>query len=84
MGVPIKDLVEVIVENLKHKPQVVWDTTKPAGDKIRLMDMSRAQSMGFKPQVSLEEGIGITMEWYAQNREQATKRYNVFNTKNFV
>ncbi len=84
VGVRIKDLVEVIVKNLKHKPKVIWDTSKPAGDRIRLMDMSRARSLGFKPRVSLEEGIGRTMEWYAQNRDQVIKRYNVFNERQFV
>ena len=83
-GVRIKDLVEVIVKHLKHKPKVIWDSSKPAGDKIRLMDMSRAQALGFKPRVSLEEGVAKTMEWYAQNRDQVIKRYNVFHQKQFV
>lgn len=83
-GVRIKDLVDVIVRHLRHKPKVVWDTGKPSGDRIRLMDMSRAQAMGFKPQVSLEEGIAHTMEWYAQNRDQAVQRYNVFKERQFV
>ena len=30
----------------------------------RLMDTSKAESYGFKPQVGLEEGIKKTIEWY--------------------
>jgi hypothetical protein len=35
--------VEIIVSHLPKKPKVVWDTSKPAGDKKRLMDMTRAR-----------------------------------------
>jgi len=34
------------------------------GDMKRIMDTTRAESYGFKPQVSLEDGIKKTIEWY--------------------
>ncbi len=77
-GFTIKDLVEMVVKNMDSKPEIVWDTTKPAGDAKRLMDMTRASSIGFEPRVSLEEGIKETMEWYKHNKEEINKRYNVF------
>lgn len=78
-GVTIKDIVEIIVNNLPNKPDVVWDTSKPAGDKKRLMSMERASGYGFKTTVSLEEGIKETMQWYAENKGEIDKRYNVFS-----
>jgi dTDP-D-glucose 4,6-dehydratase len=42
------------------------------------MDMTRASSIGFKPEFSIEEGIKEVMEWYKENRDQVDKRYNVF------
>lgn len=77
-GVDIKTIVEIIVANLKKKPKVVWDTTKPSGDKKRLMDMSRARSIGFKPETSIELGIKETMAWFEKNKESVDKRFNVF------
>ena len=48
----IKELVENIVENLPEKKlKISWDTSKPTGDKIRLMDMKRANSIGFHSQI---------------------------------
>lgn len=84
VGVTIREIVDIIVANLPDKREVVWDTTKPSGDKKRLMDTTRAESVGIKPQVSLEEGIKETMAWYAKNRGPDANRYNVFHEKKFV
>ncbi len=81
-GVSIKKIVEIIVSNMKTKPEVVWDTSKPTGDKKRLMDMSRAKAvLGFEPKMTIEEGIKETMDWYEKNKDIVNKRYNVFNEK---
>jgi len=65
-GVSIKKLVEIITGNMGTKPEIVWDTSKPSGDKKRVMDISRARAMGFSPKVSIEDGIHRTMAWYRQ------------------
>jgi GDP-L-fucose synthase len=83
-GVSIKQLVDVIVSNLEEPPQVIWDTSKPSGDKKRLMDISRAKAIGFEPQISIEEGIKEVMKWYKNNKDVVHKRYNVFTESMFV
>lgn len=80
-GVTIKQIVDIIVGNLDKKPEVIWDTSKPAGDKKRLLNTSRARALGFQPSVSIEQGIREVMAWYQHNRDWVEKRYNVF-TKN--
>jgi GDP-L-fucose synthase len=75
----IKEIVDIIVGNLKAKPKVIWDTSKPTGDKKRVMDISRARAIGFYPQISIKEGIKEVMDWYAQNKEIINKRYNIFS-----
>jgi len=77
-GVSIRRIVEIIVSNMSEKPEIVWDTSKPSGDKKRLMDMSRASGYGFSPQVSIEDGIAETMAWYRENWVNAGHRYNPF------
>jgi GDP-L-fucose synthase len=77
-GFSIRQIAEAVVANLAAPTEIVWDTTKPAGDKIRLMDTTRASSHGFAPEVSLAEGIAETMAWYAENSHIADKRYNAF------
>lgn len=77
-GISIKELVDIIVSNLEDKPEIIWDTAKPSGDKKRVMDISRALSIGFSPTITLEQGIKETMDWYRKNRNVIDKRYNVF------
>ena len=38
--------------------------TKPNGDNKRLMDMTRANSYGFYPEVDLETGIKRVIKYY--------------------
>ena len=61
-GVTIKEIAEIIADYFGK--EIEWDTTKPMGDMKRIMDTTRAESYGFKPQVGLKEGIIKTIEWY--------------------
>lgn len=78
VGITIRELVEIIVGNLAKRPEIIWDTSKPAGDRKRVMDLTRARSYGFAPTVSFAEGIRDVMAWYRANKDLADKRYNVF------
>jgi GDP-L-fucose synthase len=80
VGVSIKKLVETIVSNLDSKPEVVWDTSKPKGDQKRILDISKANAIGFQPKISLEEGVKEVMQWYAKNKDKISKRYDVFGS----
>jgi len=84
IGVSIKEIVEIIVGNMGDKPEIIWDTSKPSGDRKRLMDVSRAKAIGFEPEVSIQEGIRETMQWYLENKNAAGKRYNVFTENKFI
>lgn len=78
-GVTIKQIAEIVAEHTPGGPiNLEWDITKPMGDAKRLMDMQRANSYGFYPEISIEEGIKETIEWYAQNRNEVHTRYNAF------
>ena len=77
-GYSIKEVVDMIVKYSDKQLKVKWLTDKPAGDKIRLFDMTRAKSYGFDISVSLEEGIRSTTEWFLNNKEILDKRYNAF------
>ena len=42
--------------------------------------MSRAASFGFYPEISIEEGIKETIEWYLQNKDFADTGVDVFKS----
>ena len=64
----IKDLVNIILDNVDKKPEIVWDTSKITGDNVRVMNIDRAKSLGFKQTISLEEGVRRTINWYRDER----------------
>lgn len=80
-GTTIKTLVDVIVSYLPKKPTIVWDTTKPSGDKKRVLDVSRLRSYGWEREIPLEEGVRRTMEWYTTEKDIPDGRYSIFNSK---
>ena len=63
-GVTIKEVADIIASYF-HK-DIKWDVTKPMGDFKRLMSTERAESFGFKPETSLENGIIKTIQWYKE------------------
>ena len=80
-GISIKELVEVIVKNLPkdNKVKIKWDTSKPSGDKIRVMSMERAKNSGFECKTNLEEGIKKTIHWYLNKKQNLDElKYNSF------
>jgi GDP-L-fucose synthase len=61
----IKDLVELIGRLTGYEGAIRWDTTKPDGQPRRKLDTTRARELfGFEAQVTLEEGLRKTIEWW--------------------
>lgn len=57
--ISISNLVNTLW-SISHGPSagaVLWDTTKPDGVRRKVMDSSRIRSMGWAPQINLEDGI---------------------------
>lgn len=77
-GASVREVVEHLVAALEQPPQVVWDTTKPSGDRMRVMDTARARALGFEPVVSLAEGIRETVSWYREHARSSDLKFNVF------
>ncbi|MDC8448527.1 MAG: GDP-L-fucose synthase [Nitrospira sp.] len=67
--VSIKELAELIAEVVGYKGRVEWDRTKPDGAPRKLLDSARIQSLGWKPQVGLAEGLSETYRWYVGHVE---------------
>lgn len=56
----IKELAELIKNIVGYNGEITWDATKPDGTPRKLMDVSKAHSLGWKHEVSLEDGIKKT------------------------
>jgi GDP-L-fucose synthase len=60
----IRELAELICEVVGFKGELTWDASKPDGTPRKLLDISKIESLGWKPTISLREGIARTYEWF--------------------
>lgn len=66
--ISIKDLINLICELMEYEGELVWETDKPNGQPRRCLDTEKAkQAFGFTAQVSFQEGLKNTIEWYRQH-----------------
>ena len=62
----IKALAELIALEAGFKGGIKWDSTKPDGTPRKVLDVSRITSMGWKPTITLEEGVALTITWFKE------------------
>ncbi len=55
--ITIKDLALLVKELVGYQGELHWDTSKPDGTPRKLMDNTKLQNMGWKPKITLREGI---------------------------
>jgi GDP-L-fucose synthase len=65
--ITIKELAETISQIVGYDGEIEWDTTKPNGTPRKVLNVDRIKSLGWKPKISLFEGIAKTYEWYKKN-----------------
>ena len=66
--VTIRELAELVCEVLGYDGTLAFDPTKPDGTPRKLMDSSRLFSLGWKPKISLREGIAHAHTWCLENQ----------------
>jgi GDP-L-fucose synthase len=60
----VRELAELICEIIGFKGGLSWDRTKPDGTPRKVLDISKIESLGWKPAIRLREGIAQTYEWF--------------------
>ena len=66
--VSIKDLAGKISKAVGFSGEISWDANKPDGTMRKVLDSSKIANLGWKPLISLDQGIASTVEWYLQNK----------------
>lgn len=65
--VTILELANMIKKVVGYEGEIVFDTTKPDGTMRKLMDVSRINSLGWKAETKLEDGIKIVYNDFLTN-----------------
>ena len=70
MDLSIAELAYLIKDIVGYDGNIVFDTSKPDGTPRKLLDVSKIFNMGWKPRITLEEGIRSTYSWYQEHQKE--------------
>jgi len=66
----IKELAEMIADVSGFDGRIVWDTSKPDGQKLKVFDVTKLKSLlGYVPESIDKEKLKKTYDWFAGNYE---------------
>jgi GDP-L-fucose synthase len=63
---PIRELAEKVAHAAGFVGEIEWDASKPDGTPRKVLDVSRIKALGWKPTITLDEGIASTIAWYKE------------------
>jgi GDP-L-fucose synthase len=62
----IKELATKVAAAAGFAGKIEWDSSKPDGTPRKVLDVSRVKALGWKPTITLDEGIASTIAWYKE------------------
>ncbi len=65
--VTIKELAQLAAKTAGYQGEILWDYTKPNGTPRKLLDVSKAASLGWVYKTELEDGIQAAYEDFLKN-----------------
>jgi GDP-L-fucose synthase len=63
----IRELAETIKEMVGFRGRIVWDTSKPNGQMVKIFDVTRLKGLGQSCATPLREGLRRTIAWLSQH-----------------
>lgn len=71
--ITIKQLTEMVAKVVGFEGEILWDTTKPNGTPRKLLDVSKAESLGWHYTTELEQGIALSYQDFLNNPMRAER-----------
>jgi GDP-L-fucose synthase len=71
---PISELAAIVAQTVGYHGGISWDHTKPDGTPRKLLDVTRIRTTGWEPQVTLDDGLRRTYEWYLEAQENVRQK----------
>lgn len=62
-GISIKDLANMIAKKLNYHGSLIFDTSKPDGMPIKVMDITKIQKLGFSHKYELDRGLDLFIKY---------------------
>jgi GDP-L-fucose synthase len=61
----IKELATKVAKAAGFTGEIIWDSSKPDGTPRKVLDITKISNLGWKPSISLDQGIDQTVNWYS-------------------
>ncbi len=77
LGTSIRELAETTAQASGFKGKLVWNSDKPDGAAMKVLDVARMQRAlgGWTPPTNLRAGLEKTINWYRANKAQADAKW---------
>ncbi len=64
----IMELSQIIKETVQYKGEIKTDPSRPDGTPRKVLDVTRIKALGWKPNLTLREGLRIAYDWAVENK----------------
>jgi GDP-L-fucose synthase len=68
IDITIRDLAQKIANITGFQGELSWDFSREDGTPQKILDIQKISNLGWKPSISLDQGIKLTVEWYLENK----------------
>lgn len=69
VDIGVRELAEMIATFTGYTGRILWDNSRPDGMLKKCMDVSRMKSLGFKPEITLSDGVAQMISIYRGLKE---------------
>ena len=69
----IRQLTELVADVVGYKGRIEWDTTRPNGTPRKLLDISKATTLGWTYKTELKDGIRLAYKDFLENPMRAER-----------
>ena len=71
--ISVSELADLIKDIVGYKGSIHYDRSKPDGTPRKLLGVSKLQALGWRPKISLRQGIEMTYRWYVEEVHKMRK-----------
>jgi len=65
--IPIRELAALVGQLVGFEGEIVFNREKPDGTPRKLLDIGRMTALGWRPSITLRDGIASTYQWFREN-----------------
>ena len=68
----VAEIALMVKEAAGYSGGIEYDASKPDGMPRKIVDSGKMRSLGWKPEISLREGIALTYSWFTEHRDDGS------------